>query len=794
MHQISEPKHQQSLRGRTTEGRHFVQECEDISTMDKNNVKVCDQQEVQRRASLSPQRPGGKLTSDLLRRSSAPSTVFKDEGTQLETIQALTSQPEYRTESGTLRESCSGSCSPQTPRIQAQAKVFSRARSQEQTPLVPRPETPPFQEKQIAETRERGEKTSQLRERNSREESHLEEKEIRDNTSETCRINQSLCEPTPSVSMSVRERRAGHGEVENMSTTAGRIAGEDKVKGQFKVTAPRRETSSCGATSDHLWEQSHAWIPKYPSSAYESTTMQHFNISPALRDNRASPRAWGNQEVIVSFKSVNGHMERVSSSDMETLSTGCDETKTHFHLCQCSTGSNWVRGQKQATTTAAAAAAFCFRAPSNTSQVPTPPKGSTFPMHSTTRSSTGAAGGREDGDNPTSQCHHFPKLPSPPPNDSHSNLSQDGCASEAEDRWMFCGIQKQDQSLGSGVGPQQSSVTSSSTNDQTQGDSGGHFGGEKRLTTHSVKPERKPDGTKMAKTSSGFLRDAADQKDELQSGCSGDNIISDRDESRGMRKQLHEPETRAVQALRQQMEALQQQFRHRERDWSEVRHQLEQLIRENSELRKKLTVVPQCHPVAAHSTAPTHAALQEGQTESFPAETEQLLSDGCSSLTLTDQKSKATSADQKTKTVTFSNGDVKHILEDGKVVYYYAGSQTTHTTHPSGLEVLHFLNKQIEKRLPGGRREILFPDHTIKYVEADGSQRTIFPDGTIVHLSPSGEKMIDFPNGQREIHTSQYKRREYPDGTVKTIFPSGRQETKYASGRVRTKDRVKFNI
>ncbi|KAM6906727.1 centrosomal P4.1-associated protein [Lycodopsis pacificus] len=167
---------------------------------------------------------------------------------------------------------------------------------------------------------------------------------------------------------------------------------------------------------------------------------------------------------------------------------------------------------------------------------------------------------------------------------------------------------------------------------------------------------------------------------------------------------------------------------------------------------------------------------------------EQLVSNGCGLVTQTDWTRKVTSADQKTKTVTFLNGDVKHILEDGKVVYYYAASQTTHTSHPSGLEVFHFPNKQIEKRHPGGKREILFPDQTIKYLEPDGSEKTIFPDGTIVHLSPSGEKMVDFPNGQRESHTTQYKRREYPDGTVKTIYPDGRQENKYASGRTRTKE------
>lgn len=51
-----------------------------------------------------------------------------------------------------------------------------------------------------------------------------------------------------------------------------------------------------------------------------------------------------------------------------------------------------------------------------------------------------------------------------------------------------------------------------------------------------------------------------------------------------------------------------------------------------------------------------------------------------------------------------------------------------------------------------------------------------------------GEKMVEFTNGQREIHTSQYKRRMYPDGTVKTVYTNGRQETKFSSGRVRIKN------
>ncbi len=34
-----------------------------------------------------------------------------------------------------------------------------------------------------------------------------------------------------------------------------------------------------------------------------------------------------------------------------------------------------------------------------------------------------------------------------------------------------------------------------------------------------------------------------------------------------------------------------------------------------------------------------------------------------------------------------------------------------------------------------------------------------------------------------------FQRREYPDGTVKTLFNDGRQESRYANGRVRVKDK-----
>lgn len=53
----------------------------------------------------------------------------------------------------------------------------------------------------------------------------------------------------------------------------------------------------------------------------------------------------------------------------------------------------------------------------------------------------------------------------------------------------------------------------------------------------------------------------------------------------------------------------------------------------------------------------------------------------------------------------------------------------------------------------------------------------------------SKEKIIKLPNGQKEIHTADHKRREYPDGTVKIVYNDGRTETRYSNGRIRIKDK-----
>ncbi|NXG28042.1 CENPJ protein, partial [Dromaius novaehollandiae] len=176
------------------------------------------------------------------------------------------------------------------------------------------------------------------------------------------------------------------------------------------------------------------------------------------------------------------------------------------------------------------------------------------------------------------------------------------------------------------------------------------------------------------------------------------------------------------------------------------------------------------------------------KTEHRDGKVEEVLTDGRGIITFRDGTKKEISADKRMTVVSFFNGDVKKIMPDQRVIYYYADAQTTHTAYPNGLEVLKFPNNQIEKHHPDGTQEITFPDHTVKCLYSGGLEETFFPDGTVVKVEKNGDKIMVFSNGQKEIHTAQFKRREYPDGTVKTVYSNGRQETKYASGRVRIKD------
>nr|XP_014426049.1 centromere protein J isoform X2 [Pelodiscus sinensis] len=195
-----------------------------------------------------------------------------------------------------------------------------------------------------------------------------------------------------------------------------------------------------------------------------------------------------------------------------------------------------------------------------------------------------------------------------------------------------------------------------------------------------------------------------------------------------------------------------------------------------------------CMPSESPTTVSTSSEEIQEEINYPDGKVEKILKNGCHLLFFPNGTRKEVSLDGKTITVTFFNGDVKQVMPDQRVIYYYADAQTTHTTYPDGLEVLHFSNGQIEKHYPDGRKEITFPDQTIKNLFMDGREESIFPDGTIVHVQRDGSKTIEFNNGQRELHTSQFKRREYPDGTVKTVYTNGHQETKYVCGRIRVKD------
>ena len=146
------------------------------------------------------------------------------------------------------------------------------------------------------------------------------------------------------------------------------------------------------------------------------------------------------------------------------------------------------------------------------------------------------------------------------------------------------------------------------------------------------------------------------------------------------------------------------------------------------------------------------------------------------------------SADGSCVKIFYYNGDVKETNSSGLVRYLYSHTQTWHTAHTDGTEVLQFSNGQEETRLPDGSTSISFPDGSTKSISPGGEEKISFPDGTVVTVQPNGDRVLHLPNGQMEEHTKEQKKRTYPDGTVKILHMDGRQETRYAGGRVRIKD------
>ncbi|XP_063647943.1 centromere protein J isoform X6 [Pan troglodytes] len=224
-------------------------------------------------------------------------------------------------------------------------------------------------------------------------------------------------------------------------------------------------------------------------------------------------------------------------------------------------------------------------------------------------------------------------------------------------------------------------------------------------------------------------------------------------------------EREEIQTLKQQIADLREDLKRKETKWSSthsrLRSQIEMLVRENTDLREEIKVMERFRLDAWKRAEAIESSLEVEKKDKLAVE--KVYKNGC-------------------RVILFPNGTRKEI-------YYYAAAQTTHTTYPEGLEVLHFSSGQIEKHYPDGRKEITFPDQTVKNLFPDGQEESIFPDGTTVRVQRDGNKLIEFNNGQRELHTAQFKRREYPDGTVKTVYANGHQETKYRSGRIRVKDK-----
>ncbi|XP_048063495.1 uncharacterized protein si:ch211-140l13.3 isoform X7 [Megalobrama amblycephala] len=307
-----------------------------------------------------------------------------------------------------------------------------------------------------------------------------------------------------------------------------------------------------------------------------------------------------------------------------------------------------------------------------------------------------------------------------------------------------------------------------------------------------------------------------------------------------LKKELHEP-----QDLREQISSLKQQLMESESHWSQahslLQSRVDALTRENQELHNRLSTNKRSHQSAGSSApqAGSYSAVRFEKSREEPQKTphvrsatpafnkptihktQQIDANGrsvtkanriteCTASSL--RKNSALSTDSPQNNGIISRGGKGSLFyhhtdcndaqmasqarknkvheethyPDGRI-YYYCDAQTTHSTYPSGLEVVQFPNNQRETHHPDGTREISFPDGTVKILHSDGREESVFPDGTIVKISQHGEKMVEFTNGQREIHTSQYKRRMYPDGTVKTVYTNGRQETKFSSGRVRIK-------
>jgi centromere protein J len=71
------------------------------------------------------------------------------------------------------------------------------------------------------------------------------------------------------------------------------------------------------------------------------------------------------------------------------------------------------------------------------------------------------------------------------------------------------------------------------------------------------------------------------------------------------------------------------------------------------------------------------------------------------------------------------------------------------TTFPDrdNLQVFKFDNGQIEKHYSDGKKQIIFPDKTLKFISKEGEEETYFVDGTIQRIDLNGTITLEHENG-----------------------------------------------
>lgn len=114
--------------------------------------------------------------------------------------------------------------------------------------------------------------------------------------------------------------------------------------------------------------------------------------------------------------------------------------------------------------------------------------------------------------------------------------------------------------------------------------------------------------------------------------------------------------------------------------------------------------------------------------------TETVFADGTRRIVFPNSTAKLILPDGSNR-IDFPNGDKKETFPDGRVVYYYAAAETTHTAHKNGTQEYVFringIDQQSEIHFPDGRKEIVFADQTRKYLQPNGDCESIFKDGYV---------------------------------------------------------------